>query len=166
MEDSAELQSPEGVVYVPTGRLAMLIDSGSGVVATKPARNGRVLIHYEGNRYGAVGMEIFANRVLHAHGRQVAGYPTIAQTFAEEAELERVGSYDPVEGEVRLDSPAAAEALAAWLGVEQLEPSELYATGHRYETRRSLRQMLSSGNPVDREKAKAYARAAHVPLPI
>ena len=159
------------MVWVPTGRVAAMIRQGSGVVSsTEPAtRLEYVTVDYEGNLYGAVGMEVYANRVFHAHDRQAAQYPTVARLLVPVADLQRVGIFDVAEGLVRLDDPLAVEGnravLAAWLGKADVEDVDLVATGVHYERRRTVASLLASPDPARRQQAKWLARRAGIPLP-
>jgi hypothetical protein len=110
-------------VYVPApdSHLRQTIAAGSGIVGT-PQDDGRVLIDYEGNLYGAAQLNDYTARVYHAHDRHVwpsgldpakpaTGYPTVARALVEGSELLEVGSYDP-DSRTILVSDAAA--LVAW----------------------------------------------------
>lgn len=161
----------EVVVWVPTGRVANMIRSGSGVVSTEPPnQGGYVTIDMEGNLYGSFDMEVFANRVFHAHDRQAANYPTIARMLAPVASLQRVGMFDAEEGVVSLDDPAAVEdnraVLAAWLGKSDVEDADLVATGGHYERLRIVKRLLASPDPAQREQGRWFAREAGISLPL
>lgn len=139
-----ENKQHEVVVWVPTGGLAEMFRAGSGVVSSEPPNEaGFVTVDYEGNLYGSWGMEIFANRVFHAHDRQAAGYPTIARLMVQVVDLRRVGVFDAEEGVVDLDDPHAVEGnravLAAWLGVAVVDEAQLVCTAGHYTARRTGR---------------------------
>lgn len=158
-------------MWVPTGSVANMIRSGSGVVSSGPPnQTGRLTIDMEGNLYGSAGMEVFANRVFHAHGRQAANNPTVARLLAPVASLQRVGVFDAEEGVVSLDDPAAVEGnravLAAWLGKPDVEDAELVATGGHYERLRVVKRLLASPDPAQRERGKWFAREAGISLPL
>jgi len=137
-----ENRQHEVVVWVATGGLAQIIRPGSGVVSSEaPNEAGFVTVDYEGNLYGAVGMEVFANRVSHAHDRQAVGYPTTARLMVQVVDLRRVGVFDADEGVVSLDDPCAVEnnraVLAEWLGVAVVEAAQLVCTAGHYAARRA-----------------------------
>jgi hypothetical protein len=100
------------------------IDPGSAVVRLR-LDDGRVAIHYEGNRYGSASMERFADRVAQAAARLRFDYPTVAKARVPGESLVEVGRYDGVEGRVELSGEGAERELRRWLGVEQLDPAEL-----------------------------------------
>jgi hypothetical protein len=113
-------------VYVPRASHSEVgqIDAGSAVVGL-PLEDGRVGIHYEGNRYGSAVMERFADRVAQPAARLRFNYPTVAKARVPCESLDEVGRYDGVEGRVELSGKHAERELCRWLGVEQLDPVEL-----------------------------------------
>jgi hypothetical protein len=95
-------------VYVPVAgsRLRGWILPGSGIVGTVQPGTGRVLIDYEGNKYGAASLGPYEERVYHAHDRHTwrgRGYPTIARALVPFEELIEVGFYDPETRTVHID---------------------------------------------------------------
>ena len=147
-------------VYVPSDvRLVATIRTGSGLVGSP--ENGRVMVDYEGAIYDQPSMARFADRVAHAAGRHVESYPTTARIWVKPEVLTRVGTWNDLDGEVRL-SPGAEPALAAWLGVPRVPAHELQATGARYEKRRAIKAALASGDPVQIANARMYARREHI----
>jgi hypothetical protein len=93
-----ELQRDGRTVYVPspTSPLRKTIRAGSGIVGTTQA-DGRILIDYEGNLYGAVGLEVYEERVFHAYDRHTwhgVGYPTVARQLVDRDEVIKVGTYN------------------------------------------------------------------------
>ena len=74
----------EIVVWVPTGRVANTIKTGSGVVSSQPPNRGRIVVDFEGNLHGSPALGVYADRVLHAWDRQHTGYPTVARLWAKE----------------------------------------------------------------------------------
>lgn len=116
----------EIAVYVPVGQ-ALTIREGSGIVGTLQ-ENGRVMIDYEGNLYGAVNIVTFADRVHHAWGRHSVHYPTVARALVPTDAVARVGWYDPEAGVVDLDGPEDEAALSAWLG-HPVTDEDLHTTG-------------------------------------
>jgi hypothetical protein len=119
-------------VYVPApGRLAF-IDQGSGIVGTTVAAS-QVLIDYDSNRIGASNLVTYADRVANAHSRQAHRAPTSARAQLGEAELRRIGWFDPELGVVTVED---LSALAAWLGTEAVASEELRTTWDVHVRRR------------------------------
>src|SRR5215471_3957209 len=103
-------------VYVPApGQLETII-RGSGIVG-QTFDTGLVLIDYEGNRYDAVNLRDYGSRVRRAYERQTASYPTVARMVVPVDALVRVGTFDPLDDEVRLDV-GGDELVRQWLDVE------------------------------------------------
>lgn len=126
-------------MYVPSG-LVVLVDKGSGIVG-RPAPNGgaygaeshaddngRVLVDFEGNRYGAANIVTYADRVYHAYGRMVDDYPTVARNYLKAEQLLQIGWFEPEDGVVDVND---YDALAEWLGVEEVDEDELHTTHGR-----------------------------------
>lgn len=105
----------EVLVPKPGTPAALTIDSGSGIVtdATKIAE--RIEVYFEGNRFGAVNLRTFEERVKQAAGRLQQRYPTIARGFYAPSEFESVGTYTFSDDwkETRL-AITNQEALDAW----------------------------------------------------
>jgi len=72
-----------------------------------------VLIDYEGNLYGAVGLDTYEGRVRRAYERHVSRYPTVARMLVPAAELVQIGWYDPETG-AEIDAAYEAE-FDRWL---------------------------------------------------
>lgn len=90
-----ELKRDGRTLYVPAPEsiLRHTIRAGSGIVGTVQD-DGRILIDYEGNLYGAENMKTYEERALHAFDRHVwkgRGYPTAARAFATRDDLIEVG---------------------------------------------------------------------------
>jgi len=86
------------LVPKPGTRASRNIDPGSGVVTLaaywrSAADTDRVLVYYEGNRYGAVNLTTFEERVLQAAGRLDKRYPTIAKGAWPAIEFDVVGTF-------------------------------------------------------------------------
>jgi hypothetical protein len=100
-------------VFVPApGKLEAII-RGSGIVGTFVAEN-EVLIDFEGNRYGAVNLQSYGDRVRRAYERHKDRYPTVARMVVRPAALRLVGHYDPGRNEVRLEV-GGDELVRQWL---------------------------------------------------
>lgn len=113
-------------VYLPIDQAVHdHIDRGSGIVGTPDG--ARVVIDYEGNRYGASNIVTFADRVMIAAGRHESGYPTIARMSVEPESLIRVGTYDGAR-HVALESDYL-DHVAAWIGCGVADlPNQLTVT--------------------------------------
>ena len=111
------------VVLVPRPHTnaAAAIDRGSGIVANAHAAEWAAEaffdVYYEGNRYGAVNLTRFEDKVECAAGRLSTRYPTIARGTFPREEFRVVGyfSYDAAEGEHQLRIVDEA-TLRAWTG--------------------------------------------------
>lgn len=148
----------EVVVWVPAGSHLVSIEPRSGIVSTRPARDGRIVVDYEGGIYRQSGMDVFANRVFHAWDRQVADYPTTARMCPPVDHLVRVGTFDTVDGVIVVEDH---DALAAWLGGAAEDAGQLICTvGHRYAVRRQALDMFASGDPVKVAMARKFAATA------
>lgn len=110
------------------------IDLGSGIAGQQPGAE-RTTIYFEGNRYGASNIVTFADRCLHAADRMIARYPTIAQKSVPSEDLQHIGYLDMTFGEVHLDDAEAERALAAWLGGDRLDMTQLQTTDARSDLR-------------------------------
>lgn len=115
-------------VFVPAnaaGPIAQIIVRGSALVGT--ATGGElVTVDFEGNIYGASNIRTFADRARHAADRQSVLYPTIARRTIPRSDLRQVAWFDPDTGITLLDDDDAQKALASWLGVEIIDPSDLH----------------------------------------
>ena len=123
-------------VYIPKHPpLAAVIDRGSAVIGT-PASDwfpesdrsgedfGRIVIDYEGAKYGQANMVTFADRATHAADRHSTHYPTVARSFVPADDVTEVGTFD---GErVTPYNDGAAALLRAWIGSD--DPKELEVT--------------------------------------
>lgn len=94
---------------------SLMIHRGSAVVAPVGSERGeRVLVHHEGNLLGASNLERFVEKCLHAAGRAVERYPTVAKAFLPVAEMKVVGTFDYANKQIiEITDP---DALRAWAG--------------------------------------------------
>ncbi len=95
--------------------------------------DGDVAVHFEGNRYGAVNLRRFADRVAQAAARLRFEYPTVAKGIVPREWLVEVGRYDGVEGRVELGDEDARQEVCRWIGVERLLPDQLVRSEARSE---------------------------------
>lgn len=104
-------------VYVLTTP-SSIIAEGSGIVGDPSHAEDRVLVHYEGWIHGARQYEHLDARgrweagLLHAAGRMVTGYPTMAAGLLPTSQLKKIGTYDPRTHRVEVEDE---QALAAWI---------------------------------------------------
>jgi hypothetical protein len=138
-------------LYVPRANLKLAVDPRSAIVGTSSrqwleGREARIdrreprevggdtnlVIDFEGNRYNASNMVTYADRAMHAAGRQRECYPTVARAIVPSRQLVRVATLDYDHEQVRcLDEDGVLELLR-WLEVthEQLQV-ELRGTSMR-----------------------------------
>ena len=96
----------------PSSPFARAIAAGSGIVGDpNRSHDGLILVYYEGNLYGAVNMQKYSERVLHAADRLATRYPTIACQYIPADQLKAIGTYDRGSKGFALSDP---EALRAW----------------------------------------------------
>jgi hypothetical protein len=109
-------------VYIPhpESSLVRSIDRGSGIVGVD-AGGGRVLIYYEGNRYGAENLVRYAERVEQADGRLQSDYPTVARAVVAAREVVPIGWWHRLERQLELEAPATE--LSWW--VDLSDPAEV-----------------------------------------
>jgi hypothetical protein len=119
--------SREVVVYVPAAghRAIAGIARGSAIVGQPDARREDVRIYYEGAVYEQSEMRTLADRAVYACGRMTDSYPTTAAMSVPRDALVAVGTFDPSAGEIVLTGEQSAAAVAEWLGMPQLDPTEL-----------------------------------------
>lgn len=137
------------VIPNPEHPIATLIIPGSGIVtaSTPGAGDERVSIDYEGNKFSSANIVTFADRVLHAHGRMVAAYPTVARMTVPQDAIVHVGTYDDTDGAVTPLDDSAAVLIAEWIGVKatpEMLDAELLCTGLRHQERRALTAMIAT----------------------
>jgi hypothetical protein len=112
------------LVPKPDSIAALTIDRGSGIVCDpltvmSGAVSGDEMIdvYYEGNRYGAINMRTFSERVKQAAGRLQQRYPTVAHGAFLRSEFAVVGTYrfenDWSSQELTITD---GERLLEWLG--------------------------------------------------
>ena len=89
------------------------IDRKSGIVG-RDIGVGQFEVYFEGNRYGAVNLATFEQRVLCAAGRLVSKYPTIARAVFAATDFKVVGSVDWDAAAVRIEDKTAVDV---WTGL-------------------------------------------------
>lgn len=133
------------------------ITKGSGIVALPYENEGQIL-YFEGNIYGAENLKSFLQKVLHAAGRAVKRYPTVAKTFLPEENKKdflEVGTLDygqmaenlqnrrydgkteeacVLEAITWSEDPEVPSLLNAWAGEEVLPQTEEDEITYRIET--------------------------------
>ncbi len=68
------------------------IDPGSGIVGEE-LPDGRISVHFEGNRYGAVNLSSYLERLDMCSSRRLTRYPTVAMRVYPAGDLTAVGAY-------------------------------------------------------------------------
>ena len=96
------------------------IDPKSAIVGADPEELGRgeadrVLIYFEGNRYGASNVKTFADRAMLAGGRCVERYPTTAMRAVLAEALVKVGTLYLDHKRVEVEDGLSLTRLAEWL---------------------------------------------------
>ena len=92
------------------------IDPQSAIVGADPEEGeDRVLIYFEGNRYGASNIRTFADRAMLAGGRCVERYPTAAMRAVLAEALVRVGTLYLDHKRVEVEDGLSLTRLAKWL---------------------------------------------------
>lgn len=105
-------------IYVPRagGEAERVVLPGSAIVGSDGREaDGRVVCHFEGDRYGADAMDYFSKLSV-AAGRLVRNYPTTAMAAFRKDDLVPVGTYD-AERFVVLEI-ADPKVLGDWSGEE------------------------------------------------
>jgi len=102
-------------VYVPKLAALPAIQPGAGIVGTPSDHPDRVQIDYEDNRFGAVNIRTYADRLAHAADRHLSGYPTSTRLLVDADDLLHVGTFDT---HIAVVHPSNSEALEAWLADE------------------------------------------------
>jgi hypothetical protein len=82
------------LVPKPDTMAARRIDRGSGVVAELRTDAPQLVVHFEGNRHDAENLRSYDDRVIHAAGRLVTSYPTIACGVFHRNDFLVVGTFD------------------------------------------------------------------------
>lgn len=102
------------------------IDPKSAIVGAGPEEVSRgaadrVLVYFEGNRYGYANVQTFADRALIAGGRCVEHAPTIAKRYVLAEALVRVGTLYLDHRRVEVEDGLSLTRLAKWLDEGQWE---------------------------------------------
>lgn len=112
-------------VYVPTegapdtlGLAVKHIDRGSGIVGEDPHQGERLLVYYEGNRFGAQNIVTFADRCYFAASRLIETYPTVAQAAVPPEALTQVGWYYHAYARVEVRDVHDLIGIAHWLDLD------------------------------------------------
>ena len=155
-------------VYVPCAGSAALatILSGSGIVSDgERDPSGRLVIDFEGNRYGSTSMTTYADRVDHAAGRHLVRYPTVARLAVLPANVIEVANYDTETGVVTVHGPEEAVLLAEWCRVDEASDAGLVTEANgRHNRERDWRAHLHSPDPgVRRMAERQLSRDSYVP---
>lgn len=124
MPDLATTRDFPVTVYLPTltpggffPHALPSIDPKSGIVGVPARIDKNTLVYYEGNRYGAVNIVTWADRVDHAADRLRTDYPTVAKAMVPTDQLTPVGTWDGQEITL-LDAPEA-NLVYSWLELHE-----------------------------------------------
>ena len=83
------------ILFIPAKDTDLGIAPASAIIAAiDQSSPDRVLIHFEGNLYGAENLKTYESRIRQAAGRQVDRYPTTAKMVVARDQLVEVGRYD------------------------------------------------------------------------
>ena len=145
-------------IYVPRPGSAVLatVLPGSGIVSDGMLdASGRVVIDFEGNRYGSSSMTTFADRVDHATGRHLTRYPTVARLSVLPSDLTAVADYNADLGIISVDGSDEAFLLAQWCQVDTIDDVGLITTSNgRHNRERDWEPYLHSPDPGMRRMAE------------
>lgn len=109
----------EVAVYIPTPGAGTAIDAGSGIVGRFTSGH-HLEVYYEGNRFGAVNIVTFADRVYHAADRMESSYPTSARGVFPAFDFEHVGTLMPDRVQLLPDGGKLTR-LARWIGAGDVD---------------------------------------------
>lgn len=114
-------------MYVPVSAsvpIATIVARGSALVGPiTSVDTEHIPVYDEGKVLGYANVKTYADGASVAAGRLIACYPTVARSVVLRSELLHVGLFDPDTGITLLDD--AKEAVASWLGVNEVEEKEL-----------------------------------------
>jgi hypothetical protein len=105
-------------IYLPNpeSELSRVVIKGSAIVGLAQP-DGKILIHYEGNRLGVPELFLFRQQAERAAMRLLFnypnGYPTRARDVVEPRDLELVGTLEVASGQLHFSRPATE--LTWWI---------------------------------------------------
>jgi hypothetical protein len=105
-------------IYLPNpeSELSRRLIKGSAIVGLLQP-DGKVLIHYEGNRFDLPEFSLYRQRVERAAARLLFnrphGYPTRAREVVEPRDVDPIGTLEVPSGELEISRPA--HELAWWI---------------------------------------------------
>jgi hypothetical protein len=146
-------------IYVPAELGCELIDHGSGIVSATSDENigilrvhdrvhiDHVIVYFEGNRYGAMNLRRWVDRVSCAADRLLTKYPTVAVACLDRTTLLEVGTLDPTAGVATLHDEQCREIVARWAG-EDVKVEEYTLRALRDRKIEDSALLASGGNPV------------------
>lgn len=112
-----------------------------GRLPKQVAPDTNLIVDYEGNRYGALNMQTYADRALVCAGRHKKKYPTVARCVVPAKRLIRVATFDYETEQVELLGDDEILTLMRWLDVGRVElQAELHGTSVR-----SMRAAVADG---------------------
>jgi len=103
-------------VYVPVENQMLGIKPGSAVVGRESVRDpDAITVYFEGGIYNQRDSSDFDWRLLHAAGRCLENYPTVAKMTVGPGQLLYVGTYDYDTRQLDVDDQATLDAwIAQW----------------------------------------------------
>jgi len=86
---------------------------GSAIIVARESGDDHLLVYFEGNKYNACNIKTFEDKCLHAAGRLIEHYPTVARTYVKASEVIKVGRYHYQDRVFRLNKQAK-QAFTGW----------------------------------------------------
>lgn len=111
-------------LYVPSNTFDHDILPGSAIVGDFDSKVGRIMLDFEGNKYGWDNLHRYVERAMHAWDRHVQRYPTISRMYVQAHEVVIVGEYDPLNKRIVIH-PLDMPKVEQWLGMSPIPESEL-----------------------------------------
>jgi hypothetical protein len=133
-----------------------MIDPGSGVVAMPDSndrepgvtaagdREGRISVWFEGNRFGAINLQRWADRVFCAADRMVSRYPTRAVAVLAEDDFTCVGLFALDTGMFSWQVPDPMTVLQNWSSTP-MTVEDLVTSSAVHEAGRAMADLRASG---------------------
>ena len=118
------------VLYVPAGRRSTArIPRGSAIVAQPWCGAHEIEVYFEGAAPGHRGLRTLADRALSASGRLLERAVFGGCLLVPPTALTVVGVVNFPTGTIELTGPNSQRAVADWLGLSRLTPTELRESG-------------------------------------
>lgn len=111
-------------LYIPTASNRHAILPGAALVGEWDFMVGRVMLDFEGNKYGAVNLQRYIERCMVAWHRHATRYPTVSRIWVLSGEVSEIGFLD-TERKRAAVGPNDLPRLAQWLDMETVPEREL-----------------------------------------